>query len=72
MLYAAHPAMNTSVIAFSVMASLTIIFAAGIMSTELNLKLSVLKQTGDTSLRPQSVNWLAPLAFATALLICLF
>lgn len=71
MQYSADKLMNMSVIAFALMASLTILFAAFIVGSEMKLQLPVLTQTGDSSLSPQSVNWLGSLAFVAALLICL-
>ncbi|MBC8002473.1 MAG: hypothetical protein H7X97_07780 [Opitutaceae bacterium] len=59
-----------SVVAFAVMACLTIGFAACVMGRELRFLLPVLTQTGDSSLSPQSVNWLGALALIGAILIC--
>lgn len=63
--------MNISVIAFLLMAGVTILVVAATVAGELDLKWPRLAQTGDTSLSPQSVNWLAAIAFVAALWICL-
>ena len=64
--------MNLSAIAFAVLAVVTIIIAGATMARELDLQLPAWTRTGDTSLGPQSVNWLVAIAFIAAVLICLF
>jgi protein-S-isoprenylcysteine O-methyltransferase Ste14 len=63
--------MSISIIAFAVMASVIILFVAATVVSEMEIKLPQLTQSGDSSLSPQSVNWLGATAFITALLICL-
>ena len=63
--------MNISIIAFTLMAVLTILAAAATVAGEMGLKMPELVQTGDSSLSPRSVNWLATIAFSAALLVCL-
>lgn len=60
-----------SIIAFMVMASVSILFVAAMLVDELDLKRPVATQTGDSSLGPKSVNWLGAIAFIGAVLICL-
>jgi hypothetical protein len=62
--------MNISVLVFALMAIVTIPIMTATVAAELNLKLPVLTQTGDSSLGPQSVNWLGAAAFIAAILIC--
>lgn len=59
-----------SIIAFALMGSLTILFAACIAWSELKPQFAALTQTGDSSLSPHSVNWLGTLALIGAILIC--
>ena len=63
--------MHMSIIAFTVMAAVTVLIMAATMASELNLELLVPTQTGDSSLSRQSVNWLAAVAFIAALGICM-
>ena len=63
--------MSMSIIAFMVMASVSILFVAAMLVDELDLKRPVATQTGDSSLGPKSVNWLGAIAFIGAVLICL-
>jgi hypothetical protein len=66
------PAMDMSmtVLAFLAMASASVVFGAATVARELNFQLPALTQTGDSSLRPQSVNWLGGTALLAAVLIC--
>jgi hypothetical protein len=66
-----HMGMNLAVIAFIVMATVTVLFAAAILAREMGLPFPARTQTGDTTLSPQSVNWLAASALILAVLICL-
>ena len=63
--------MSLSMIAFVVMASVSILFMAATLVGEWNFKLPSLNQIGDSSLGPKSVNWLGGIAFIGAVLICL-
>lgn len=69
MCYAMNKGMNMSIIAFIVMASATILFMAATLAGEWQPRLPKLTQTGDSSLGPQSVNWLAAIAFAAAIYV---
>ncbi|HZL79029.1 MAG TPA: hypothetical protein VFC17_09255 [Candidatus Limnocylindrales bacterium] len=60
-----------SIIAFVVMASVSILFMATTLVGEWNFKLPPLNQSGDSSLSRKSVNWLGAIAFIGAVLICL-
>jgi hypothetical protein len=60
-----------SIMAFMVMASVSIFFMAATLVSGWNFKLPSLKQTGDSSLSKLSVNWLGAMAFVGAILICL-
>jgi hypothetical protein len=71
MWYAGYVIMNTTVIAFSVMAGVTALFAAATLAREMGVQLPALRRTGDSSLSPRSVNWLAVTALIGAVLICL-
>lgn len=53
------------------MAVVAAVFMVAAVVSEGNFKLPVLHQTGDSSLRGQSVNWLGIIALIGALLICL-
>ncbi len=70
MRYAAHGCMSMTVIAFAVMTSAAVFFMAATMAREMNFHLPAVNQTGDSSLSPRSVNWLAAAAFIAAVLIC--
>jgi len=60
-----------SLIAFVMMSvAITAMVGTAIVKKE-NLRGTALTQTGDSSLSPQSVYWLAGIAFAGACLICL-
>lgn len=50
--------LSMTVLAFLAMASASVVFGAATVARKLNFRLPVLTQTGDSSLRPQSVNWL--------------
>jgi len=60
-----------TIMAFVVMALLSSLLLAATVAGEWDFRRPVLHQTGDTSLGPLSVNWLAAMAFLGALLICL-
>lgn len=62
--------MSITVLAFLVMASASVLFGSATVARELNFRLPELTQTGDSSLHPQSVNWLAGTALIAAVLIC--
>ena len=64
--------MSISIIAFGLVALVSILILTVTMTAECDLKLAPLKQTGDSSLSPGSVNWLGGIAFSAAVLICLF
>ncbi len=63
--------MNVTILAFGIMAGVSILFAAATVGRELNIKLPTLTQTGDSSLSRHSVTWLAVTALIAAVLICL-
>ena len=63
--------MSISIIGFIVVAVVAVVFMAVTVISEGNFKLPELHQTGDSSLRGQSVNWLGVIALIGALLICL-
>jgi hypothetical protein len=63
--------MNVSIVAFVVVALVSVLFVAAMLAGELNFKLPALNQIGDSSLSPKSVNWLGATAFVGAVLICL-
>lgn len=50
--------MSMTVLAFLAMASALVVFGAATVIRELDFRLPALIQTGNSSLRPQSVNWL--------------
>jgi hypothetical protein len=62
--------MSFTVIGFILMSASAILFAGATMVRELNLKLPVPVQRGDSSLSRHSVNWLAATALISALVIC--
>lgn len=62
--------MSVTVIAFVLLAVTTILILAATMVFDLNLNRIKLAQTGDSSLSPRSVNWLAGIALIAALWIC--
>jgi len=62
--------MSISIIAFIVMALVSSLLFVAILAGESEFKLNALRQIGDSSLTPRSVNWLAATAFLGALLIC--
>ena len=61
--------MSISILAFVVMALVTVLFMAATLVSEGNIKLPALIQTGDSSLGPKSVNWLGAVALTGAVLI---
>jgi formate-dependent nitrite reductase membrane component NrfD len=63
--------MSMSIIAFGVMASVSILFMAATLADKWDIKLPARNQVGDSSLGPKSVNWLGAIAFIVAVLICL-
>jgi hypothetical protein len=63
--------MSISILAFVVMALVTVLFMAATLVGEANIKLPALIQIGDSSLGPKSVNWLGAVAFTGAVLICM-
>ena len=63
--------MSISILAFALMAFVSVLFMAVTVVSEGNFKMPALKQTGDSSLGVQSVNWLGAVAFAGAVLICM-
>jgi type II secretory pathway component PulL len=71
MSYALQSGMDTSVIAFVLMAVATAVLLAATVAREADFNLPALSYRGDTSLSRQSVNWLAAIAFTAAILICL-
>jgi hypothetical protein len=71
MWYATHKVVNIAVIAFIVMAGVSGWFAAATVAHEMGFQLPALTRRGDSSLSPQSVNWLAVTALIGAVLICL-
>jgi hypothetical protein len=60
-----------SLLAFALMALVSILLLVATLISEGNFKLPKLKQTGDSSLSRKSVNWLGAIAFLSAVLICL-
>jgi hypothetical protein len=63
--------MSISLLAFVLMASVSVLFMVITLVSEGNFKLPKLNQTGDSSLGAQSVNWLGAFALIGAILICL-
>ena len=63
--------MSISLLAFVLMASVSVLFMVITLVSEGNFKLPKLNQTGDSSLGAQSVNWLGAFALLGAILICL-
>ncbi len=53
------------------MAAVSVLFMGAIVTGQLNIKLPVLHQTGDSSLSGHSVKWLGAIALTAAILICL-
>ena len=58
-------------ISFVLMAAVTVLFMGAFVAGQLDIRLPVLHQTGDTSLSGQSVKWLGAIALTAAILICL-
>ena len=67
---ALHVGMSLTVIGFATMAIIATMFALAMMIHTRSLKSGQFTQTGDTSLSPRSVNWLAAAAIAGAIWIC--
>jgi hypothetical protein len=65
------PSMSISILAFVLMALVSVLFMAVTVVSEGNFKLPALNHTGDSSLGARSVNWLGAVAFTGAVLICL-
>ena len=63
--------MNMSIIAFVLMASVTVLFMAASLFSEWSFKFPALKQMGESSLGRNSVNWLGAIAFIGAIIICI-
>ena len=63
--------MSISILAFALMAFVSVLFMAVTVINEGNFKLPALNHTGDSSLGFRSVNWLGAGAFAGAVLICM-
>jgi hypothetical protein len=63
--------MSISILAFLLMATVSVLFLAVTVISEGNFKLPALNRTGDSSLGVRSVNWLGAVAFAGAVLICM-
>ena len=69
--------MNLSELSLLIMTGLVSVFAVATLINEFQpiirhlVRSRPLTQTGDSSLSPRSVNWLAATAFAGALMICL-
>jgi hypothetical protein len=63
--------MNLSLMAFMMMAGASVLFLTALLVGEEQFKVAPVRQTGDSSLGRQSVNWLGGLALLTAVLICL-
>jgi hypothetical protein len=62
--------MDTSVIAFTLMAIVVTCFALATLAREFNIQMPLPRQRGDTSLRPSSVDFLTAAAFIGAVFIC--
>jgi hypothetical protein len=63
--------MSISLLAFALMAFVSVLFMAITVVSEGNFKLPALSRIGDSSLGFRSVNWLGASAFAGAVLICM-
>ena len=63
--------MSISIIAFAIMAAITILIAAATVIQQLEVRLPAMALSGDSSLSRHSVNWLGGISFGAALLICL-
>ncbi len=61
--------MTVSLMAFYMMAAASVFFLTALVVGEKMFGYPVLRQTGDSSLSYQSVNWLGGLALLTAVLI---
>ena len=63
--------MSISLLAFVLMASVSVLFMVITLVSEGNFKLPKLNHTGDSSLGAQSVKWLGAFALLGAILICM-
>jgi hypothetical protein len=63
--------MSISLLAFALMAFVSVLFMAVTVVSEGNFKMPALSRTGDSSLGVRSVNWLGAIAFAGAVAICM-
>jgi hypothetical protein len=63
--------MSISLLAFALMAFISVLFMAITVVNESNFKMPSLSSTGDSSLGFRSVNWLAAIAFTGAVAICM-
>jgi hypothetical protein len=63
--------MTVSLMAFFMMAAASVLFLSALVVGEEMIRIPVLRQTGDSSLGPRSVNWMGGLALLAAVLICL-
>ena len=59
-----------SMIAFVLFAVVAVGVLAALTGMELGFKMPRLKPSGDSSLGPNSINWMGGIAFATAAYIC--
>jgi hypothetical protein len=71
MCYATRSSMKASLLAFALMALVTVGFALATLFREMELQWLEVRQTGDSSLGRNSVNWIAGLALGIDLVICL-
>jgi hypothetical protein len=63
--------MSIAAIGFVLIAAVAVLFMGAIMAGQLDIKLPVPHQTGDSSLSARSVKWLGAIALTAAILICL-
>jgi hypothetical protein len=63
--------MNITVVIYILMAVVSLLILTSACVLAFNLKWPRLGQTGDCTLGPCSVNWLAVIAFGAAIWICL-
>lgn len=64
--------MNISLIAFIVCAAIGLVFFAAMSIMESGTEVNGFKQTGDTTIGRNSINWIGGLAIAAAVFICFF
>ena len=62
--------MNVTVLAFVAMGIVAVGFVFATLLREVKFEPAAWMQTGDSSLKPSSVNWLAGTALASVLFIC--